>query len=185
MKGKKPADRNRPKWRAHATTAARSAKTAARRPARMAAASATASARPAGTVARRATVAKGAAAVGGHSKAKKASRRSRSAPRRASVSDEVVLEAAVLRRLLKHFDERKDVQNIELMILAGFCRNCLSKWLVEAAAERGLEVDIERAREKIYGMPYDEWKSRYQQPATEDQLRRFAAAEQRTHAPKQ
>ena len=103
------------------------------------------------------------------------------AARRASVSDEVVLEAAVLRRLLKHFDERKDVQNIELMILAGFCRNCLSKWLVEAASERGLEVDIERAREKVYGMPYDEWKSRYQQPATEEQLQRFAAAEQRTH----
>ena len=87
----------------------------------------------------------------------------------------------MLRRLLKHFDERKDVQNIELMILAGFCRNCLSKWLVEAAAERGLEVDIERAREKVYGMPYDEWKSRHQQPATEEQLQRFAAAEQRTH----
>ena len=91
---------------------------------------------------------------------------------------DVELEAAVLRRLLKHFDEHKDVQNIELMILAGFCRNCLSKWFVEAATERGLKVDIERAREKVYGMPYSEWKNRYQPPATEEQLARFAAVEQ-------
>jgi hypothetical protein len=91
--------------------------------------------------------------------------------------DEIELEAAVLRRLLRHFDEHKEVQNIELMILAGFCRNCLSKWFVEAAKERGLEVDLDDAREKIYGMPYSEWKSRHQQPATEDQLARFAAAE--------
>jgi hypothetical protein len=96
-----------------------------------------------------------------------------------AASREVELEAAVLRRLLKHFDERKDVQNIELMILAGFCRNCLSKWLVEAAQERGLELDIERAREKVYGMSYDEWKRRHQQPATEEQLARFAVAERR------
>jgi uncharacterized protein len=91
---------------------------------------------------------------------------------------DVELEAAVLRRLLKHFDEHKDVQNIELMILAGFCRNCLSKWFVEAATERGLKVDIERAREKVYGMPYSEWKNRYQPPATEEQLARLAAVEQ-------
>ncbi len=91
--------------------------------------------------------------------------------------DEVELEAAVLRRLLKHFDEHKDVQNIELMILAGFCRNCLSKWLVEAGRERGLEVDIDSAREKVYGMSYDEWKQRHQQPATPEQLQRFEAAE--------
>lgn len=87
------------------------------------------------------------------------------------------LEAAVLRRLLQHFDERKDVQNIELMILAGFCRNCLSRWFVEAAHERGIDVDLDAARERIYGMPYSEWKSTHQQPATEDQLRRFEAAE--------
>jgi hypothetical protein len=92
--------------------------------------------------------------------------------------EEVELEAAVLRRLLRHFDERKDVQNIELMTLAGFCRNCLSKWLVEAARERGLEVELESAREKIYGMPYGEWKERYQQTATSEQLQRFEAAEQ-------
>jgi len=91
--------------------------------------------------------------------------------------DEVELEAAVLRRLLRHFDERKDVQNIELMILAGFCRNCLSKWFVEAARERGLDVDLDQAREKIYGMPYAEWKERFQPPATKEQLERFEAAE--------
>jgi hypothetical protein len=91
--------------------------------------------------------------------------------------EQIELEAAVLRRLLRHFDEHKDVQNIELMILAGFCRNCLSKWLVEAAGERGLRVDLDTARERIYGMPYAEWKDRYQPAATEEQLARFAAAE--------
>lgn len=90
---------------------------------------------------------------------------------------ETELEAAVFRRLLEHFDARKDVQNIELMILAGFCRNCLSKWYTEAARERGLEIDLEQARERIYGMPYDEWKQRYQPPATEEQLERFNAAQ--------
>ena len=92
--------------------------------------------------------------------------------------EEIELEAAVLRRLLRHFDERKDVQNIELMNLAGFCRNCLSKWFVEAANERGLTVDLDAAREKIYGMPYAEWKQRYQAPATDEQLKRFDTAEQ-------
>jgi hypothetical protein len=91
--------------------------------------------------------------------------------------EETELEAAVLRRLLRHFDEHKEVQNIELMTLAGFCRNCLSKWFVEAAKERGLSVDPDKAREKIYGMPYSEWKGRYQPAATEEQLARFAAAE--------
>jgi hypothetical protein len=101
-------------------------------------------------------------------------------PAPAAASTEVELEAAVLRRLLQHFDERKDVQNIELMILAGFCRNCLSRWMVEAAEARGVELDTERAREKIYGMPYSEWKERHQLPATEEQLARFADAERRT-----
>ncbi|HXS80557.1 MAG TPA: DUF1244 domain-containing protein [Gammaproteobacteria bacterium] len=91
--------------------------------------------------------------------------------------EEMELEAAVLRRLLRHFDEHKEVQNIELMTLAGFCRNCLSKWFVEAAKERGLEVDLDSAREKIYGMPYSEWKERYQPAATEEQLARLAAVE--------
>jgi hypothetical protein len=93
---------------------------------------------------------------------------------------EVELEAAVLRRLLRHFDERKDVQNIELMILAGFCRNCLSKWFVEAAREKDITLDIDWAREKVYGMPYAEWKSHHQQPATEEQLQRFATAERKS-----
>ena len=85
------------------------------------------------------------------------------------------LDAAVLRKLLQHLDEHKDVQNIELMILAKFCRNCLSKWYVAAAAEHGLEVDIDEARERIYGMPYSHWKQHHQPSATEDQLRRFRA----------
>ncbi len=88
---------------------------------------------------------------------------------------QIELDAAVLRRLLRHLDEHKDVQNIELMILAKFCRNCLSKWYVQAATERGVEVDIEEARERIYGMRYDQWKRDHQPPATEDQLRRFKA----------
>ena len=89
------------------------------------------------------------------------------------------LDEAVLKRLLKHLDERKDVQNIELMILAGFCRNCLSKWYVEAAREQGFEMDLDTARERVYGMSYDEWKSRHQTPATEEQLARFEAAQQK------
>jgi hypothetical protein len=94
-----------------------------------------------------------------------------------TAAQQTELEAAVLRRLLRHFDEHKDVQNIDLMILAGFCRNCLSKWMVEAANERGLKVDIDEARQKIYGMPYSEWKERYQPPATEEQLAKLAAVE--------
>ena len=90
---------------------------------------------------------------------------------------QIELEAAVLRRLLTHLDERKDVQNIELMILAGFCRNCLSKWYVEAASDRGLEVDLASARERVYGMTYGEWKEHHQQPATEEQLERLNVVE--------
>ena len=87
------------------------------------------------------------------------------------------LEAAVLRRLLQHLDERKDAQNIELMILAGFCRNCLSKWYVEAATAHGVAVDLEEAREIVYGMPYGDWKKHHQPPATEEQLQRFEEAQ--------
>ena len=87
------------------------------------------------------------------------------------------LEAAAFRRLLQHLDERKDVQNIELMILAGFCRNCLSKWYAAAAQAQGLDMDLGQAREVIYGMPYGEWKAAYQKPATEEQQRRFEAAQ--------
>ncbi len=85
------------------------------------------------------------------------------------------LEAAAFRRLLEHLDANKDVQNIDLMILADFCRNCLAKWLVAAADERGVALDHEAAREHVYGMPYPEWKSRYQQDATPEQLAAFQA----------
>ena len=85
----------------------------------------------------------------------------------------VELEAAVFRRLLEHLDSRKDVQNIELMNLAGFCRNCLSKWYKAAAEEQGLEVDYDQARELVYGMPYSEWKDKYQKKATAEQLAKF------------
>ena len=84
------------------------------------------------------------------------------------------IEAAVFRRLLQHLDERKDVQNIELMILAGFCRNCLSKWYLAAAESRGLEVSMDQAREHIYGMSYTEWKEQYQRQASPEQLEAFA-----------
>ncbi len=86
---------------------------------------------------------------------------------------EIQIQAAAFRRLLQHFDERKDVQNIDLMNLSGFCRNCLSKWYLAAAEERGVDMDYDRAREKIYGMPYPEWKERYQKEATPEQLAQF------------
>ncbi len=85
------------------------------------------------------------------------------------------IEAAVFRRLLDHLDARKDVQNIDLMNLAGFCRNCLSKWYRAAAEERGIEVDLESARELVYGMPYARWKANYQSEASAEQLARFDA----------
>ena len=85
------------------------------------------------------------------------------------------LEAAAFRRLLQHLDDNKDVQNIDLMILADFCRNCLSKWLVSAAEARGEALDYEAAREYVYGMPYSEWKAAYQKPATPEQLEAFDA----------
>lgn len=83
------------------------------------------------------------------------------------------VEAAVFRRLLQHLDENKDVQNIELMLLADFCRNCLAKWYVAASNERGVEMDYAKARELVYGMPFEEWKSLYQTKATDEQLRAF------------
>jgi hypothetical protein len=72
------------------------------------------------------------------------------------------IEAAAFRRLLAHLDERKDVQNIDLMNLAGFCRNCLSKWYAEAAADHGITISQEDARERVYGMPYSDWKTHHQ-----------------------
>ena len=78
--------------------------------------------------------------------------------------------AEVLERLILHLRKRTDVQNIDLMNLSGFCRNCLSKWYVIAAEKKGMKVDYEEAREIIYGMPYSEWKSKYQTEATKKQL---------------
>jgi len=83
------------------------------------------------------------------------------------------LEADVLRTLIGHLDKRSDVQNIDLMNLAGFCRNCLSKWYVAAAREKGLEVSMDEARQHIYGMSYDEWKEKYQKDATPGQVEEF------------
>ena len=80
------------------------------------------------------------------------------------------LEAAVFRRLLAHLDDHTEVQNIDLMNLAGFCRNCLSKWYVAAAEEQGAAVDYEAAREIVYGMPYSEWKQKHQREATPEQV---------------
>ena len=83
------------------------------------------------------------------------------------------LEAAAFRRLVSHLRERTDVQNIDLMNLGGFCRNCLSKWYRAAAEERGLDIDYDSAREIVYGMPYSEWKDRYQTEATAEQKAAF------------
>ena len=90
-------------------------------------------------------------------------------------AEQQAIEAQVLRRLLQHLDERKDVQNIDLMILAGFCRNCLAKWYRSAAEEQGVVLDSDQARALIYGMPYDEWKEQYQKEATPEQLAAMAA----------
>ena len=86
---------------------------------------------------------------------------------------ELELQASAFRRLVSHLREHTEVQNIDLMNLAGFCRNCLSKWYLAAAEEKGLDMDYEKAREIIYGMPYSEWKSRYQSEASEQQKQKF------------
>lgn len=89
------------------------------------------------------------------------------------------IEAAAFRRLLEHLDQRKDVQNIDLMNLAGFCRNCLSKWYRAAAEERGVEIDYDSAREIIYGEPYEQWKEKYQREASAEQIARFEEVQRR------
>ena len=85
------------------------------------------------------------------------------------------IESAAFRRLISHLRERTDVQNIAIMELAGFCRNCLSRWYQEAANEKGLLLDKQGARELIYGMPYDEWKKAHQTEATAEQTSQFQA----------
>ncbi|MCP1334844.1 DUF1244 domain-containing protein [Futiania mangrovi] len=90
-------------------------------------------------------------------------------------TNQTELEAAAFRRLVEHLQGRTDVQNIDLMNLAGFCRNCLSNWYQEAAADRGLDVSKDAAREMVYGMPYAAWKEKYQTPATPEQQKAFEA----------
>lgn len=87
----------------------------------------------------------------------------------------VELEAATFRRLLAHLQEHTEVQNIELMLLADFCRNCLAKWYVTASVEQGDEISYDQALEVVYGMPYGEWKAKYQTAATAEQLAAFEA----------
>jgi hypothetical protein len=89
------------------------------------------------------------------------------------------LEAAAFRRLLDHLSERTDVQNIELMNLAGFCRNCLSNWMKEAADAKGVPMSKDQSREAIYGMPFEDWKAKYQKEASAEQKAAFEKASQK------
>ena len=91
------------------------------------------------------------------------------------------LEAAVFRKLVAHLRERTDVQNIDMMNLAGFCRNCLSNWYQEAAKAAGIDIGKDAARELVYGMPYDEWKAQHQSEATPEQTQQFAAGQGGRH----
>lgn len=92
---------------------------------------------------------------------------------------ETELEAAAFRRLLEHLRRRADAQNIDLMIAGGFCRNCLADWYREAAEARGIAVDRDAARERIYGEPFAQWKAKHQKEATPEQLAAFAAAQKK------
>ncbi|MCY4265367.1 MAG: DUF1244 domain-containing protein [Gammaproteobacteria bacterium] len=93
------------------------------------------------------------------------------------------IEAATFRRLLKHLDDHKEVQNIDLMNLANFCRNCLSKWYRAEAEQRGFTIDYDQAREIVYGMPYAQWKNQYQQEATTEQLEQFSLGQSKQVRP--
>ncbi|BCX81207.1 conserved hypothetical protein [Methylomarinovum caldicuralii] len=92
------------------------------------------------------------------------------------------IEAAAFRRLVEHLRSHPEVQNIELMITADFCRNCLAKWLKAEAEARGVELDYETARERIYGMPYAEWKAKYQTEATPEQRKAYEERQKRKQA---
>lgn len=94
-------------------------------------------------------------------------------------SQQTELEAAAFRRLISHLQDHTEVQNIDLMLIADFCRNCLAKWYVVAAQENGIELDYEQAREVIYGMPYSDWKDKFQIEATPQQLAAYNAKRQR------
>ncbi|CAM2871059.1 hypothetical protein JHFBIEKO_0395 [Methylobacterium mesophilicum] len=91
------------------------------------------------------------------------------------------LEAAVFRRLVSHLRNRTDVQNIDLMNLAGFCRNCLSNWLKDAADERGVPLTKDESREAVYGMPYADWKAKHQTEASPEQQAGFSASQAKDH----
>ena len=90
-----------------------------------------------------------------------------------TMTNQTEIEAAAFRQLIKHLQEHTEVQNIDLMNLAGFCRNCLAKWFAAAATEQGLTMDYEQAREEIYGMPYQDWKNKYQKEASAEALTQF------------
>lgn len=96
-------------------------------------------------------------------------------------AERVQLEAAAFRRLVSHLRERTDVQNIDMMNLAGFCRNCLSNWYMDAAGDTGLALSKEEAREIVYGMPYSEWKSKHQSEANAEQLQKYEVAKPADH----
>jgi hypothetical protein len=91
---------------------------------------------------------------------------------------QIELEAAVFRRLVSHLQQHTEVQNIDLMIVADFCRNCLAKWYTAAAIEQGIEMDYEQAREMVYDMPYNEWKDKFQKEATPEQLAAYDQKQQ-------
>ena len=91
------------------------------------------------------------------------------------------IESGVFKKLIKHLQNRTDVQNIDLMNLSGFCRNCLSRWYLESADENGLEIDKDKAREIVYGMPHSVWKGKYQTDANEDQKRKFMSTNHENH----
>ena len=91
------------------------------------------------------------------------------------------LEAAVYRRLVAHLRQRTDVQNIDMMNLAGFCRNCLSNWMKEAADAKGLAMSKDESRQIVYGMPYEEWRAKYQKEASPDQKAAFAKSHPHSH----
>ncbi|MBE9476445.1 MAG: DUF1244 domain-containing protein [Proteobacteria bacterium] len=95
---------------------------------------------------------------------------------------EIELEAAAFRSLRKHLAERTDAQNIDMMNLAGFCRNCLSRWYQEAADAQGIEMSKDAAREAFYGMPYSDWKDKYQTEATDEQQAAFVISHAKTHS---
>ena len=91
------------------------------------------------------------------------------------------LEAAAFRRLVQHLRDRPDVQNIDMMNLANFCRNCLSNWYMDAAKDKGIDLSKPQAREIVYGMPYDEWKAKHQTEATPEQLARYEEVRPKDH----